>query len=49
MSAVPVKMVRGFVYLELKHHVKTGNDAYLEIKGEMEATGVNKSAEYRSF
>lgn len=43
-----MKMVRGFVYLELKHHVKPGN-AYLEIKGEKEATGVNKSAEYRSF
>lgn len=43
-----MKMVRGFVYLELKYHVKAGN-ACLEIKGEMEATGVNKSAEYRSF
>ena len=43
-----MKMVRAFVYLELKNQVKAGN-AYLEIKGEMEAIGVNKSAEDRSF
>lgn len=36
------------MYLELKSQVKVG-DAYLEIKVEMEATGVNKSVEDRSF